>query len=264
MKAHLHAPSPLLAGLERDHAAAKRRIGTRYSMSQLAKTGFKKPTFGSQLYYDFLAKGYISSEEADADQLEHDIRAARTGQQKAPHSTDAGQMALPFTIRKNTPLRWAKESPIPSNQYAPNMATTAARDERLTPNAKALLTVLHARCAKTGVTETTKGTLANIFNRSTRTIQRYLQDLITFGYISADIRRSGRGLYTGLVIRIQNLTKPFYEDLNATTDIVVHALRDQLASMLGKPSFSEETIVSPKKQSFILENKDRRNYPPPR
>ncbi|HER8900616.1 TPA: helix-turn-helix domain-containing protein, partial [Streptococcus pyogenes] len=88
----------------------------------------------------------------------------------------------------------------------------AARDDRLTPNAKALLQVLRARCGKGRTTETTKTTLADVMARSTRTIRRYLGDLEAFGYIRTEIRSTGRGFHTGLVVTITEQVLAFYEE----------------------------------------------------
>lgn len=108
--------------------------------------------------------------------------------------------------------RHKRPAPSTSRQYAGEMATTAARDDRLTPNAKALLQVLRARCGKGRTTETTKTTLASIMARSARTIRRYLGDLEAFGYIKTEIRRTGRGFHTGLVVTITEQVLAFYED----------------------------------------------------
>ncbi|MEC5293500.1 MULTISPECIES: helix-turn-helix domain-containing protein [unclassified Aurantimonas] len=106
--------------------------------------------------------------------------------------------------------RHDRPEPADSRQYAQPMATTAARDDRLTPNAKAFLQVLRARCANSRFTEITKGTMGNVMSRHPRTIQRYLVDLERFGYIKTEIRRTVRGLHTGLRIWITELTTPFY------------------------------------------------------
>lgn len=108
--------------------------------------------------------------------------------------------------------RHARPAPNGSRQYANHMATTAARDDRLTPNAKALLQVLRARCGHGRQTTTTKGTLAAVLSRSARTIRRYLGDLERWGYISTEIRRNGRGLHLGLVVTITELVLPFFAE----------------------------------------------------
>jgi len=108
--------------------------------------------------------------------------------------------------------RHERPSPNDSRQYAQAMATTAARDDRLTPNAKAFLQVLRARCGKGRETSITKGTAGNIMARSTRTIRRYLVDLVRFGYVELEIRRSARGLHLGLTVKLTALVAPFYEE----------------------------------------------------
>ncbi|AVX05997.1 hypothetical protein MXMO3_03494 (plasmid) [Maritalea myrionectae] len=249
-------PSPVLPGqdllssLESSYEAAKRRIKTRFTQSQMAKMGYKKPQFGSRAYMEFMGKGVISPEEAQADALLAELRAERTGQRKDAMLDEAADFYLKpsFPVRRNTPLRWARQEPIASDQYAPNMATTAARDERLTPNAKALLQIIHARCATEGITETTKATLANIMNRSTRTIQRYIADLVQFGYLICHTKRNGRGLYVGLVMRVAEKTKPFYHDLKRTADLIAPLLKPGRSETDQRIEVLEETSLSPKKR----------------
>ena len=108
--------------------------------------------------------------------------------------------------------RHERPSPNESRQYTQPMATTAARDDRLTPNAKAFLQVLRARCGKGRETSITKGTAGNIMARSTRTIRRYLVDLVRFGYVELEILRSARGLHLGLTVKLTALVAPFYEE----------------------------------------------------
>lgn len=100
------------------------------------------------------------------------------------------------------PVRWMRPAPRASDQYAGHMATTALRDRRLTPQAKALLVVLRARCGNGVRTETCKTTLANIMGVATRSIGRYIADLVRFGYLEAKPRTGRGGLYTGLVLTI--------------------------------------------------------------
>lgn len=237
--------SSYLEALKAEHQSAERQIKAHFGASQMAAQGFKKPTYGSKLYFEFLAKGFITPEEAHADDIMRQIRAVRAGwAQPGPMAGRNGQ-TLPFPVKRSTPVRWGRMPPLPSRQYAPNMATTAARDNRLCPNAKALLQVIHARCAQKGETRTTKGTLANIMRRSTRTIQRYLKDLVTFGYIDAAVQRSGRGLYIGLILKTLAPTKPFYDDMAATAHLIAGQLRAFAPESLG---FPDRTKLSPKKQ----------------
>lgn len=108
------------------------------------------------------------------------------------------------------PSRWFRPEPRASVQYAGHMATTAARDHRLTPQSKALLQVLRARCGNGIKTETCKTTLAHIMGVCTRSIGRYVAELIRFGYIETQARRGASGLYTGLVVSITEKVLPCF------------------------------------------------------
>ena len=103
-----------------------------------------------------------------------------------------------------------RSAPNDSRQYANPMATTAARDDRLTPQAKALLQIIRARAGKGTQTTTTKGTLAAILNRSTRSITRYLRDLERWGYLQTRIRADTRGFHLGLLLTITEKVLPFF------------------------------------------------------
>lgn len=109
--------------------------------------------------------------------------------------------------------RETRPEPNASRQYANPMATTAARDDRLTPQAKALLQVIRARAGKGRETQTTKGTLAAILSRSARSITRYLRDLERCGYVTTRTRADHRGLHLGLVLTITEKVMPFYSNL---------------------------------------------------
>jgi len=245
----------MLRALETQHEQAQRRIKARFNQSLLAKQGFTKPRFGTNAYREYVRKGYITPEEAEADAIMREIRAERAGRGAQSGAVGAGRGLLSsvvasraFEMSKRVPVRWGRQAPIPSDQYAPNMATTAARDERLTPNAKALLQIIHARCGKEGITETTKGTLANIMNRSTRTIQRYIADLVQFGYLVAHTKRNARGLYVGLVMRVGEVTKPFYDDLKRTSDLVSQFFNLGASETDLRVDYSDRTQMSSKKQ----------------
>ena len=246
----------LLHALETSHEAAQRRIKARFSQSMMARQGFKKPVVGSAVYKEYVRKGMITPEEAEADQIMQEIRAERTGQRKPGLSNFAMPKEASFPVRKNTPIRWGAQSPIPSDQYTPNMATTAARDERLTPNAKALLQIIHARCATEGITETTKATLANIMSRSTRTIQRYIADLVQFGYLVTHTKQNARGLYVGLVIRTTEITKPFYADIKRTASLVAGYMNLGSSETDVRLDNDIETSLSYKKQTLHNYNSD--------
>ena len=106
-----------------------------------------------------------------------------------------------------------RSEPNDSRQYTNPMATTAARDDRLTPQAKALLQIIRARAGKGTQTTTTKGTLAAILNRSTRSITRYLRDLERCGYLQTRIRADTRGFHLGLVLTITEKVLPFFSEV---------------------------------------------------
>ncbi|WP_245414008.1 hypothetical protein [Fulvimarina endophytica] len=48
--------------------------------------------------------------------------------------------------------------------------------------------------------------------RSTRTIRRYLIDLVRFGYIELSIQRNHRGLHLGLQVTLTEKVMPFFEE----------------------------------------------------
>ena len=112
-----------------------------------------------------------------------------------------------------SPARWFRPEPRPSIQYAGHMATTAARDHRLTPQSKALLQVFRARCGNGTHTATTKTTLAHIMGVCTRSIGRYIRELIRFGYIETRTRRGEGGLYVGLVATITEKVLPCFRQV---------------------------------------------------
>jgi len=109
-----------------------------------------------------------------------------------------------------TPARWHRPEPRPSLQYAGHMATTAARDRRLTPQSKALLTILRARCGNGTRTDTCKTTLAHILGVCTRSVGRYVSELVRFGYIETRIRRGASGLHVGLAVLITEKVLPCF------------------------------------------------------
>ncbi len=111
--------------------------------------------------------------------------------------------------------RSTRPAPGDSRQYSNPMATTSARDDRLTPQAKALLQVIRARVGKGIEANATKVGLAGAISRSTRSIARYLRDLERCGYIRTEIRRDRRGYHLGLTIRITQKVLPFFAEANA-------------------------------------------------
>lgn len=108
------------------------------------------------------------------------------------------------------PARWFRPEPRPSMQYAGHMSTEAARDRRLTPQSKALLQVLRARCGNGTRTATCKTTLAHVMGVTTRSIGRYLSELVRFGYLDRMNRRGPGGLYIGLTAIITEKVLPCF------------------------------------------------------
>ncbi|KAB2910935.1 MAG: helix-turn-helix domain-containing protein [Hyphomicrobiaceae bacterium] len=147
------------------------------------------------------------------------------------------------------PARWQKPEPRASFQYAGHMATTAARDKRLTPQSKALLVVLRARCGNGTRTETCKTTLAHIMGVCTRSIGRYIAELVRFGYIEACARQGKSGLYTGLVLRITEKVLPCFRKLAWLGGWLAQNLgedggnRDRTGLSYTNHSFKEESLI---------------------
>ena len=168
------------------------------------------------LHPDFLARaavwrdhkaGLISLSEA---RRRSELIGADAGSRPVAPSACLGRK--PRRAQAPATPRHARPAPRASRQYSGAMATTAARDDRLTPNAKAFLQVLRARCGKTRETAITKGTMGAVMARSARTIRRYLVDLVRCGYIRLSVRRNARGLHLGLTVTLTDLVMPFYED----------------------------------------------------
>lgn len=118
-----------------------------------------------------------------------------------------------FAGADTAPARWFRPAPRPSIQYAAHMSTEAARDRRLTPQSKALLQVLRARCGNGIRTQTCKTTLAHVMSVTVRSIGRYLADLARFGYITRASRRGRSGLTIGIVVLITDKVLPCFRRL---------------------------------------------------
>lgn len=191
--------------------------------------GWKKPGYGTPDYHRAMGWGWISPEEATED-----------AQRRERARSAAGTRAVP-------PARHERPAPVDSWQFAQGMATTAARDDRLTPQAKALLQVLRARAGKGTETRTCKTTLAAIMRRSTRSIQRYIAELVRFGYIITKTRIGRRGLYTGLIISITEKVLPFWASRSGW-----RAWKD--AQPCEFLAFPDRTELSPKKRTDIKNN----------
>ncbi|MBP0617680.1 helix-turn-helix domain-containing protein [Jiella sp. KSK16Y-1] len=152
--------------------------------------------------------GAISLSEAERRSREIGAGLDTVAAALSPVAGKAKGLAHPPAARP----RALRPAPRASRQYANAIATTAMRDDRLTPGAKALLVVLRARCGKGRVTAAAKATLAATMHRSSRTIRRYLIDLERFGYIASRIRKTARGFHTGLVITLTDKVLPFFAD----------------------------------------------------
>ena len=139
--------------------------------------------------------------------------------------------------------RSLRPSPKASRQYANPIATTAMRDDRLTPGAKALLVVLRARAGKGRVSQAAKSTLAAVMSRSTRTIRRYLHDLERLGYITTQIRRTAQGFHTGLIITLSDKVLPFFTESKALGSWLAERTK-RLADCVAGPETSHQNLIS--------------------
>ncbi|MEY9785417.1 helix-turn-helix domain-containing protein [Sinorhizobium fredii] len=209
-----------------------------------------KPIYGTPDYWIAHGNGWISDEEAEADEQAHQERVRRAKASRGTHGP--------------APARWSRQAPKSTQQYANAMSTEAARDDRLTPQAKSLLQVLRARCGKHGWTETTKFTLASIMSRSARSIQRYIAELVRFGYIKTRTRTSSRGLYTGLIVEMTEKVLPYWADVSR---LAADLARKMAGSWSDNRVFSEETELSSKNHSpnfnllsFLNGERDKRAH----
>ncbi|MER0240290.1 helix-turn-helix domain-containing protein [Fulvimarina sp. MAC8] len=199
-------PAPIPASVTRSDRDAMPR-------DLFSGMGTEEGSAGAQPHPDFEARTAIWRDQAAGliSMAEAQRRSAAISA-RARQSSGAGDggkgVARPPVARP----RHRRPSPNESRQYAQPMATTAARDDRLTPNAKAFLQVLRARCGKGRETTITKGTAGNIMARSTRTIRRYLVDLVRFGYVELSILRNARGMHLGLTVKLTDRVAPFYEE----------------------------------------------------
>ncbi len=191
------------------------------------------PSFNTPEYWQALSRGQISWEQAARDEGACEQRRKRARDSK--HNKAA------------LLNRHMRPAPHESKQFAKPMATTAARDDRLTPQAKALLQIIVARTGKERMTDTCKTTLGIIINRCPRSVQRYLGELVKFGYIRTQIKKSRRsGLYTGLRIWIMNSVLPYFTEADAQYE------PSKWYDLLVSRRKSEETKESPINNINIL------------
>ncbi len=189
------------------------------------------------------AAGLISRAEASRRSAAIGLEVGRKLPSNLARPRAAGEIA--------TRPRHARPSPAESRQYAQPMATEASRDDRLTPNAKAFLQVLRARCGKGRETTITKGTMGAVMSRSARTIRRYLVDLVRFGYVELETRRNARGLHLGLTVRITAKVLPFFEEAKGLARWLAETPKAAFLPFSGSvlSGSAGVTLLTPKNQS---------------
>ena len=201
------------------------------------------PIYNTPEYWQAVTDGLISWDQAEKDQARFEARSKR--------ARDAKYNKAP------APSRHERQPPCESKQFAKPMSTRAARDDRLTPQAKALLQVIVARTGKGRTTDTTKTTLGAIMNRCPRSIQRYIGELVKFGYIRTQIIKSrGSGLFVALRIWIMNSVLPFYVKENPLYEPGSWLYR------LKKRRNPEETLFSPTNNKDIVLKAMKNEKPP--
>ncbi len=170
----------------------------RSEINQSDKPSFyERPAFNTPEYWRDSCRGWISEDEQRNDHADLETRRRR--------ALDSKQN------KARPPERHSRSAPRSTKQFAKAMSTEAARDDRLTPQSKALLQVIVARTGKGHSTDTTKTTLGIILNRCPRSVQRYVQELIKFGYIRTQTIKSRRtGFFVGIRIWIMNSVLPFF------------------------------------------------------
>lgn len=204
---------------------------------------YERPDFNTPQYWRDCARGWISDDQQCADHADFETRRRRALDSK--YNTAA------------PPHRHMRTPPRETKQFSKPMSTQAARDDRLTPQSKALLQVLVARSGKGRFTDTTKTTLGIVLNRCPRSIQRYVQELIKFGYIRTQVRKSRRtGFFIGLRIWIMNSVLPFYAQNNE------NYAPEMWLDLLGNRTRPEETIESLTNNKSIILNTFKDEKPP--
>lgn len=227
-RVHLMSPEQRAKVTQLQQQEAQDRLLARAQKKRTELTrphGYERPTFNSPQYWRDCARGWISDDQQRDDQADYEHRRRRALDSK--HN------------RAPAPHRHLRPAPRPSNQYAKPMATQAARDDRLTPQSKALLQVIVARTGKGRYTDSTKTTLGKIMSRCPRSIQRYLGELVRFGYIRTQtIKSRCTGFYVGLRIWIMNSVLPAYTRKNANYD------PEKWVDLVGARRIREETKES--------------------
>lgn len=213
------------------------------TMDNRQPIAYERPAYNTPQYWRDCARGWISDDQQRADHADFETRRRRALDSK--YNTAA------------PPHRHMRTPPRETKQFSKPMSTQAARDDRLTPQSKALLQVLVARTGKGRFTDTTKTTLGVIMNRCPRSIQRYVQELIKFGYIRTQVRKSRRtGFFIGLRVWITNRVLPFYAQSNESYD------PERWLDLLGNRTRPEETIESVTNNKSIILNTFKDEKPP--
>src|SRR5512135_2471561 len=91
------------------------------------------------------------------------------------------------------------------------MATTAVRDQRLVMGARACLQLIRALVGRAASRLITKAVLARALGVSIRTIQRYLSEARTLGYITTMAVFDAAGRQIGQRISITDKLRPFWD-----------------------------------------------------
>jgi hypothetical protein len=64
--------------------------------------------------------------------------------------------------------------------------------------------------------------LNQVLRTSTRTIGRWLRDLVRFGYVTSTPRTGPGGLYTGLVLTLEEVVLPCFRQLGWLAEWLAH------------------------------------------
>ncbi|MEN1678296.1 MAG: hypothetical protein AAGJ46_01790 [Planctomycetota bacterium] len=206
---------------------------------------YDKPAYNTPAYWRDCARGWIGDDEQRADHADFEARRRR--------AIDSKHRSAPAPSRHKRP----PPPPTPSRQFCKPMATTAARDDRLTPQSKALLQVLVARAGRGRSTDATKTTLGRVLSRCPRSIQRYLRELVALGYIRTQTIKSRRtGFYVGLRVSVMDRVLPFFSRKGEAYQ------PEKLPARLAIGRKSEETELSPTKDKDISLRLLRVDKPP--
>src|SRR5512144_1722084 len=147
------------------------------------------------------------------DEEEAAERAARAAIEAMQPRSERRQRALDAYRAKARTRRPRMDRPAPkdSRQYAPAMATTAVRDQRLVMGARACLQLIRALIGRAASRLITKAVLARALGVSIRTIQRYLSAARALGYITTMAVFDAAGRQIGQRISITEKLRPYWE-----------------------------------------------------